>query len=233
MHRAFVILLLILAVAGPGASQESLYSVALTGTFTTTSHLFYNPDASDSYERSLNLLIENVFGGGIDVRRALGTSGVMIGLTVDYLRAVESFDIPLTPRISIPVRDGFEVVPVEGTGYFVIPFSSAKSLLYLGAGAGLYFGRRIYEKAGVSSESVAHRVGAGIHVLTGFEYRMSSSFGVRTEVKFRDVSFTATNVFPGTSIVYEGHLVDLGNRVNSSRLNVDGMELVAGIVYIF
>jgi hypothetical protein len=225
--------LLTAAAVMPARSQESTYSIALTGTFTTSSHLFYNPESSDGFERSRNLPFNNVFGGGIDFRMAIGSSGVVLGITVDYLKSTDAFEVPATPSLNIPVSDGFEAFPVEGTGYFVVPFSSDRSLLYIGAGGGIYFGRRIYEKAGVSSASVGRTVGAGIHILTGFEYRVFPSIGIRTEVKFRDVSFKATNVFPSSTTVFKGRVVDLGERVNVSRLNIDGMELVAGLVYTF
>ncbi len=213
-------------------AQESLYSLGVTGSYTNSSRLYNKPDASDEISRNQYLSLDGIFGVGFDVRRTFSESRIEIGLAVEYLRKIENFSSRYG-ALSIPSQTGYWTLPIELSGYFIIPFSTVDLRLYIGGGAGVYIGQRTYSIAGQSAETISSKPGFGIHVVTGMEYNILPWFGIRSEVKFRDLQFESTHQFTSPSVVYQGVTVPLSQAPARSRVNVDGMLLDAGIVVRF
>lgn len=224
-------------LSGPVPAQEShLYSVGFSGVLTTSSKLFRHPNDADIVTRSEYLPLNAIFGMAIDLRRSIESLRLQIGLSVEFL---QKSDVRLEEvsgsngSTLIPISDGFTAVPVELSGYFVIPIGSEKARLYMGGGGGVYFGSRDYRYAGISAEAVDRKTGYGIHVLSGFEYFIKQSVSLRTELKFRDVQFETVNAFRQPSANYRGVSVNLDPAPFPSRINVDGMILSLGLAYSF
>ncbi len=212
-------------------SQDFLYSVSVKGNFTVSSRLFYNVDASDEFLRSQYFALDDVFGVGFDVRRRIEDTWIQIGLSAEYLSKRQSYFSSLA---RVPVEDGYWSVPVELSGYFIIPFSSSTVRLYIGGGTGLYLGERRYSYAGERASIVSSKAGLGIHVVTGIEYALAEWFALRSEVKFRDLQFESSHVFTKSSVVYQGRTIQLPDQTpRRSRINADGMLIDAGIVIRF
>ena len=53
-----------LSVAG-----ERPFTVELRGSYTTTSKVFFNPDAASAFERNRFFEVDDIFGFGVDIRR--------------------------------------------------------------------------------------------------------------------------------------------------------------------
>jgi hypothetical protein len=231
MHcRSFVYVIALLLLCSSIQAQERLYSVSLCGSFTTSAKLFYAPDDPDYFSRHLYLPIDNTFGFGFDIRRSIEETGLQIGVSAEYLSKTEQFTLPQT---SIKVNDGFIAVPIEATGYFIIPFSSDDVQLYMGGGGGVYWGTRIYDYNSIKAQVTGRKLGYGIHILSGLQYNFHPLFALRSEVKFRDIQFTVTNAFPPN-----GRQGILATNQNStlpfnSRISIDGMQISLGLVSKF
>jgi hypothetical protein len=223
MHRFTLTAYLLVLSSGVCWSVENLPSVSLKASLTTSSRLFYDIDTRDELGRTPYVELYDIFGIGIDVRQSIDDTRMQIGLSVEYLTTREG-RVARIGSSRIPVEDGFWVVPVELTGYFVIPFSSDTYRLYIGGGAGMYIGERIYSVAGERGDVVDSRHGFGIHVVTGFEYSPVTWFAVRSELKFRDLQFDSATRFSGSAVPY------VGAGPIRARVNVDGMLLDVGIV---
>ena len=214
---------LLLFCATASVAQQSLYTVAVSSSYTTSAKLFYNPNASD-YNRSEFFPLDNIFGFGIEVRRAFVEGIVQVGASAEYLSKSERFFKPITSSTYVQGKDGFTAFPIEFSGYVAIPFNSETVHMYIGGGAGVYIGKRVYEYAGVESQTIAQQLGYGIHILTGFEYVIRPSLVLLGELKFRDVQFETTNAFSsraGFTPPYSGPF--------SSRFSIDGMTLKVGL----
>lgn len=215
-HRLlYFSLVLCLAAGSVSVGEVKPYSLGVKGNFTFSSRLFTNIGAPDDFTRSQYTSIENIFGYGIDVRRAIDDTRLEVGISVEYLSAREKF----LSRTAV-VEDGFWAVPVELTGYFVIPFSTEHARLYIGGGVGAYWGGRELTVGDVKRDVLDIQPGIGIHVLTGFQYGLNGWFALRSELKFRDIQFEST--------VRSGH-----NEPTRARINVDGMVVDAAVVVRF
>jgi len=229
-RNGIVYFTVILVLCSSLRAQERLFSVSINGSFTTSSKLFYAADDPDFFIRQQHHPLDNVFGIGIDVRRAIEETGLQIGLSAEYLSKTEKITIP---RSSDRVSDGFIAVPIEITGYFIIPFSSETMQLYMGGGGGIYWGTRRYEYNNIRSLTVERNVGYGIHILSGVQYSLTPKLALRSELKFRDIQFSVTNTFP-PSYSFGNTKTSQNNDIPfSSRISIDGMNLSLGLVARF
>lgn len=212
--------------------QTDLYSLTARGSFTTSSKLFYNIESPSEFLRNQYFALDDVFGVGFDVRRSFAQSRLQVGLSVEYLSARETFSAAV-PSGTVPAVNGYWAVPIEVSGYFLIPFSTADLRFYIGGGIGVYLGERRYSIADESAAIVSTKPGAGIHVATGVEYSLREWLSLRSEVKFRDLQFESTHRFDKSYVVYNGMVVALDQTPTRSRVNIDGMMLDVGIVFKF
>jgi hypothetical protein len=194
-------------------AQEDNYSISLKISYTTSSKIFLNSNSPDLFLRGKNLSVENIYGGGFEVRRKITDSQIQIGLSADYVSKLVNFTRTNT-------KDGFWSIPVELTGYFYIPVLDGGVKIFIGGGGGYYIGERTYSISQSNAQIVSRSPGVGIHILGGVDYYFYKGFGVRSQLKFRDVQFKTISRFPGTSTD------DL-----NSQINIDGMTVEMGLVY--
>ena len=222
----------LLLVCGTADGQERSYSVTAYGAFTTSAKLFPYPNDPDDFTRGQFLPLDDIFSSGIEIRRELRSIRLQIGLGVEYIAASTVMNVPST-QTTIEVRDGFRVFPIEGTAYFVIPFSGDLFQLFMGAGGGVYPGIRSYTYADANSSLADRTTGVGIHIVSGVEYSLGETFSLRAILKFRDVQFESVNKFNQSTTLYHGTGVTLSQNALSSRINIDGMVASIGLAYHF
>jgi hypothetical protein len=218
---------------GSARAQERLYEVALFGSLTTSSKLFYAPNSPDEISRGQFFPIDNIVSAGIDLRRRIEPLQLQIGVSIEYLSKTDVFQVPVSASRSIPVRDGFTAIPIELSGYFFIPIGTERLRVYMGGGGGAYIGWREYEFPGAEAPIVGRKVGYGIQVQSGVTYRLLEFASLRSEVKFRDVQFESTNKFQQASTEYRGRTIELDQSPIVSRTNIDGMTVTLGLVVHF
>ena len=233
MRHAFVYMLVV--VCTPLVSlvaQERGYSFIGFGAFTTSSKLFPDPNNSDEFIRARFLGIDDIFSGGIELRRDIASLRTQISLSVEYLQKSETVIVPVS-SVQVPVKDGFRAIPIEITGRFLIPFSEEHLQITIGGGIGVYLGNRIYEFPGAAAPTVERTMGFGIHITSGIEYFLNSTFSLCSDIKFRDVQFETVNQFSQPLIVYSGTVVQLPQEPMTSRMNIDGMTVTIGLAFHF
>ena len=213
-------------------AQGRNFSLALKGSLTTGSQIFPHPTSRDEFERAEFFPVKDILGYGIEFRYRFPESDLAIALSADYLRKVNSSLRRISSSVSVPEEDGYRVLPVELTGYFLIPISGEKIGVYMGGGVVTYFGRRIYRFANVEASTIDAGNGFGIHVLTGLSWRFNELFSVNAEMKFRDLQFTSTNQFGAKQVVFGQTLLNVP-QVGDSRIHTDGMIFQIGAVFDF
>jgi hypothetical protein len=224
-------LLVVLSVSS--RAEDRLFSLTVRGTYTTASRLFPNPDSQNPVERGQFVPIDDFFGYGLEVRYLLPETNLALGLGVEYISVAKPQEIPLSSSRSIPVEDGYRVIPIELTAYFLIPVSGPTFGVLMGGGGGAYLGRRMYSMAGVEAGTTDQGLGFGIHVLGGVIYRFNERFSLTGDMKFRDVQFTSTNAFSVPQVVYNGILVNVSQTPFDSQVHTDGIVFQLGATVSF
>lgn len=214
-------------------TEQKHFSIAVKGSLTTTSQLFPNPNSPDEVQRAQFFSLKDIWGFGVEVRYRFPETDLALAISADYLRTIQGSSIRLSGNRHIPVEDGYRVLPVELTGYFLIPVSSEAFGVYMGGGGGAYFGRRIYRIGNVDAPSIDHGVGFGIHVMSGVNYWFTDMISVVAEMKFRDLQFNSVNQFSSPTIQYGSTVVPVSTQPFESRVHTDGIVFQLGIVIAF
>jgi hypothetical protein len=217
----------------PGWAQERNFSVALTGSLTTASRVFTNPNSPDAFARSQFFSLENFFGYGVEVRYQIPETNVALGLSAEYVETTIGQSLSLSTARSVPVEDGYRVIPLELTGYFLIPVSGQTFGVFMGGGAGAYIGRRLYRLGDTVAPTTEGGHGFGIHVLGGLSYRFTEWFSLNAEMKFRDLQFQTTNQFPTGTATYKGMLIAVNRAPSDIRVHTDGVVFHIATVFHF
>jgi len=235
MHRWCVgaAALLLLPAALHGA--DGPFQVVVQGSYTTSSSLFPNPEAPGAVDRAYSVELEGSLGYGAEIRYAIPSTQVTIGLGAEYIVASSSGRRPITPSATrtVPVDDGFEVVPIELTAYLAIPVAGESFGLYMGGGAGAYIGHRTYALAGVEAPSTGNGTGFGIHVLGGMRWRFVPRVTAFGAMKFRDLQFESSNVFTVPAVEYNGLQIPVSQEPFPSRVNTEGIVFQFGVAVSF
>ncbi len=214
-------------------AQERNLTFLVKGNLTTRTSLFLNPNSPDPVARAQALDLTDFFGSGVEIKYLIPSTSLAFSISADYLRFKESTQIPVSFRPTVPVEDGYVAIPVDVTGYFIIPASGQTVKVFIGGGVGIYFGRRQYALAGVEAPVTETRPGFGIHVLAGVEYRFTDWFSLVSEMKFRDLQFHSTNSFPVSQIPYQGSSIPVSRAPFESSVQTDGIvfQLGAGVSF--
>ena len=218
-------LLLLVAAAvlavSPLHAGDGPISVILKGNLTTSSLIYVTPEAVDPVAQGNTFDLTGTFGYGAEVRYRIPETSLALGLSADYIRSRGAASLSGT---TIPTQDGYTAIPVEVTGYFIIPLSGEFFGVYMGGGAGMYF---------VEAASVQNTPGFAIHVLGGISYRFLNSFQGLFEMKFRDLQFESVNAFNTRVIRYQDTIINVSTQPFKSRVETDGIIFQIGIAYTF
>lgn len=223
--------LLLAQCFSPLYGQEQELTLVLRGTFTTEGQIYPNPTLTDPFSRSLSYVVDDALGAGAELIYRIGGSNLAFSLATEIVSATGEREMPVSGGRGIPVEDGFRAIPIEFTGYFIIPVSGRYFRFYMGGGAGMYLGRRIYRLAGTDAPAVSTRPGYGIHAIVGAGYRVTEWFSILGDLKFRDLQFESTNQFNVTQILYNGIAINVPERPFESSIHVDGMTFQLGIAF--
>ena len=226
-----VVLAMLFVIFGYALSGDYGISLSLKGTMTSNTRMMYDVNVSSYTQADRN--VSSSFGYGADVRSNLFFDRFFLGFSVEIVRGSTTVSqiYPLLQNLRVPMEEGFEARMAELSGYYIVPISSETILFYLGGGVGYYTGKRVYSVAGYHTTNLRSTSNIGIHVLTGTEFRIFPNVALRTELKFRDPYFDATTRFDKSFVIVEGQRVALSQQERVTRINLYGINYVAGLVF--
>ncbi len=224
------LVLLHIACAVLLAANENNFLFSLKGSFTTSTRFLYNIDKPNVF--STDRTLSSNFGYGADVRWNVLWERFFLGFSVEKVGGSETIQVLYRQfdYLLVPYKEGFDVLALELSGYYVVPISSENIKFYLGGGFGTYDGKRNFSIAGVNAETVSLASYIGIHVMTGIDYKIFSRVGLRFEIKFRDPHFDVTTKFDQSSVEYKGRQIQLEQRESVTKVNLYGVNYAGGVV---
>jgi len=213
-------------------AQEHQVSLTLRGAYTTTSKIFYNPDAISPDLQGQYTGVDNIYSSGLELRWQIPGQPVALTFLAEYLSKVDE-EIQLvgflTPPRALPVREGLRLIPLEIGGLIFIPLGSERVRLTMGGGLGMYIGHRSLTIAGVEASQQNKPISYGIHVETSFDYRVTPWLFGRLDMRFRDPEFTTESRFSQQATQYAGLLVILPRDPFRAKINVNGLNFGLGV----
>lgn len=231
-----IILLIIVTGFVYPQSNEKKFSIALNGIYTTSAKIYLNPNSSDILLRNSSFPLENIFNYGIDIRYHY-IEEILFGISSEYMsKSAMGRNITVfagNKTVTIPVDDGFRMIPVELSAYYLLPFSTETFRFIMGGGIGFYFGEHTRTFGDATVENAGRKFAYGLHVIISADYMLGNNISIRGEMKFRDPQFRVTSRYNKTDVQYQGSTIRLGSDTFESKINVDGVTFIAGAVFYF
>ncbi|HSD62871.1 MAG TPA: hypothetical protein VLB50_03700 [Ignavibacteriaceae bacterium] len=232
---AFIIILVLSASLSYSQFNEKRLSIGINGVYTTSAQIFLNPNSSDPVIRNYSFEISDIFDPAIDIRYRI-TDEIIIGLGTEYMKATATGEnltiISGNLTENIEITDGFLLIPIEFSGYYILPFSTERFKFLMGGGAAYYYGKHIREFGNVSTSTVKRDIAYGIQVSISMDYLIRDDLTVHTEMKFRDPQFKLESAYDNQEVNYNGKAIFVEQKTFDSKINVDGVTFILGISFL-
>lgn len=234
--KYLIILLFITSSLVKAQYSEKRFSIGINGVYTTTAEIYLNPNSSDPILRNNAFEISDIFNPALDLRYRL-TDAIIIGLGTEYMKATASGP-NLTAfvgnsTVTINVTDGFLLIPVELSGFYILPFSTEKFKFLMGGGVGYYYGKHIREFGNASVRAITRNFAYGIQVSVSMDYLILDNLSVHSAMKFRDPQFKVENAYNELEVNYNNQKIILAQRTFNSKIDVNGVTFILGISFLF
>lgn len=133
---------------------------------------------------------------------------------------------------NVRFTEEYSMIPLEAGLKWNLPVSTERFKIFIGGGAGVYFGNRTRIIGPYSTSAVSRKAGISMNVLAGLEYFIQRNLSLDFEFKFREATFDSQDRFNVDFITIGGNIYSMDNPVYS-RILVDVTRLSAGIKYHF
>ncbi|HVO73025.1 MAG TPA: hypothetical protein VMT35_03315 [Ignavibacteriaceae bacterium] len=212
------------------------FSIGLSAVYTTTAKIYLNPNSSDLILRNNSFPLENIYNAGLDFRYRL-TDPLILGFNIEYIKKTETGqNLTVLSRgntLQITVEDGFRLIPLELSLYYLLPFSTENFKFLMGGGAGYYLGDQVRKFGDVEVKNVDRKAAYGIHVIISMDYLVLHNVSIRTEMKFRDPQFSVKSAYTKNETFNNGREINLPQPSFDSKINLDGITFILGAAFHF
>ncbi len=231
-----LILLLLVSSYAEAQSGNKQFSIGVNGVYTTTARIYLNPNSSDPVLRNHAFEIADIFNPAIDFRYRI-TNDIIIGFGTEYMKTTASGPnltaFSGNSTVTIDVNDGFLLIPLEVSGYYLLPFSTEKFKFMMGGGAGYYYGEHIREFGDASVSTVSRDFAYGIQVSVSMDYMIRDDISVHSEMKFRDPQFKVKSAYDKLEVNYKNQTIILPQKTFDTKIDVDGVTFILGFSFLF
>ncbi|NJD21437.1 MAG: hypothetical protein FIA82_02030 [Melioribacter sp.] len=204
------------------------FGISFNLNYTTTSQLYLQPDSPDLILRGTHQSLDDIYSYSIDVRYQVSES-IILGIGSESIKKTFDNSINLG-GIRASMRDGYKMIPIEFSAYYLIPFSTERFKFYMGGGLGLYIGEQIRELGDVSISNESKKIGYGINVSIGMDFLVNQFLSIRTQMRFRDPEFEMESKYSDTTVNYNGKSYILPSEKFTTKVNIDGITFAIGAV---
>ncbi len=238
MKNFLLITSAVLFVTGLNFAQfnNQKFGLAFNGIYTTTADIFLNPNSSDPVVRNQPFTIEDILSYGINLRYRFSES-VLFGISSEYMNKTKTAPNMVVflgnQVIRVDAEDGFQLIPIEVSGYYYLPFSTESFKFVMGGGLGYYYGKFTRKFAGSETVVQRRKFSIGIHVSASMDYIIFQNVSARFELRFRDPEFKTVSKYSVTEVDYKGNTVFLSGEEFETKVNVNGIAFFLGLVYQF
>lgn len=208
------------------------FSIGLYGVYTTSASIYLNPNSNDVVLRNESFDIEDIFNPGVDIRFNIAEAFIL-GVDIEYIKTtttgqnLTAFDS--TTIVNINVEDGFRLIPIEFSAYYLLPFSTEDFKFLMGGGFAYYDGEFIRKVGDASIINVDKQAAYGIHVSISMDYMLRENMAINFSMKFRDPQFTVRSKYNKSNIQYGKYDIHLPQNSFETKTDVDGISFTLGI----
>ena len=232
MKTKITVTFFLVAVTIYAQYNENKFEITANYIYTATSKLYLQPNSSDPIIRGTHDDLDDIWSYSAEIGCRI-YEDIMIGLAVEYVKKTFTNRNMNLGGISAVMNDGYRVIPVDLTIYYTLPFSTEFFKFFMGGGGGLYFGGHIRQLGDVTASTISSKIGYGIHVTVGMDYLFNKRFALRTQMRFRNPQFEMKSQYSSNIVNYDGRAFLLPSNTFDSKVDIDGVSFVAGILFQF
>jgi hypothetical protein len=210
------------------------FSVKIGGSFISSTELQNNITSQNPIERDASTELSGGFGytGEFTFDPKFGSSGIKFFLSSEYFHHTEE-SLYLryyedTSFFTVRFTENFSFIPIETGIKWHLPISGYNLKVYIGGGAGFYFGDRKRNVGTLETTNEKIKPGFSLIVFSGIDYYFARNLSASFEFKFRDAYFEVTSKFGSGRYPLYG----MPNPF-TSRISVNGTALSLGLKYDF
>lgn len=215
------------------------FSVSIYSDYVSSAQIQDNIRSLDPILRNASTDIKGAFGygGELNYTPSFLDHDFTFYISSEYLK-IDNSDLILrffqdTLSGAVHIEEKLKVLPVELGVKWNLPVGTDNFKIYIGGGAGLYFGDRQRIIAGIfNSETVSKSPGFSLNILSGMLLYIEKNLAANFEIKFRDANYEVENKFAINYITINGASFALDNPLYS-RISVDGVRVSLGLKYNF
>ncbi len=216
--------------------NKNNFAVEINAVYTTNARIFFYPNSSDPILRNSSFPLGGVVNPAISFRYKILNS-LILGINSGYMTKTSS-GYNLTAfsgdsTISVLVKDGFSMIPIELSLHYVLPFSTDDFKFMMGGGIGYYFGSQIRNIGNDKVTNIERKFSYGIQVSVGMDYLLTKNLGLHSEMKFRDPQFEVISKYLHNNVMYDGKKIRIAQNSFDSKINVYGITFILGAVFYF
>jgi hypothetical protein len=218
--------------------KNILHDFCITPSFNyvSSASILLNPYNSDLIEKNSTAELSGGYGYGVTVKKRIFGDDIYLGVSTEYIKIK---DDQLTTTLDndeayekVWVTETLEMIPIELSLYFNIPQFVDNFNVYLGGGAGIYFGNRTRKMVGMETTTLSKTPMFSLIVLFGMEYFVSNNMSLNLEMKVREGKFRVKNHFPTDNVTLDGETYYFDQDFES-KIYVDGLKVSFGLGYYF
>ncbi len=236
LFKYFLVLFFLPTIAVNAQFGDKHFSIGINAVYTTSARIFLNPNSSDPVLRNNAFGISDIFDPALDIRYKI-MDDIILGIGTEYMKTTAPGPnltaFAGNSTVTINVNDGFLLIPIEVSAYYILPFSTEKFKFLMGGGAGYYFGEHIRQFGDASVSNVSRDFAYGIQVAVSMDYLVRDDISIHSEMKFRDPQFKVKSEYDKLEVNYNNEKILLAQRTFDSKINVDGVTFILGVSYFF
>ncbi|MBZ0201951.1 MAG: outer membrane beta-barrel protein [Ignavibacteria bacterium] len=219
-------------------SGSGNFAVYAYGMYISSAELQDNIKSNIPFLRDASIELNGGFGygGEFTFNPRIRDLDIVFFISAEYLKAKDDqlalFFQQDTNSANVRFREEYQLFPIEAGLKWNLPVGTEKFKIYIGGGAGLYFGSRTRTLGNLKSFESSVTPGFSMNVLAGTEYFVARNLSLDFEFKFREASFDSESRFSTECITVNGINFVLDNPFYS-RIIVDGPRLSLGFRYHF
>lgn len=234
--KYLIVFVLLLSASVSAQYSDKNFGLGLNFVYTTNARIYLNPNSENSFERSSYFGLTDIINPGINFRYKV-VENVLLDLNLEYMQKTATGNnekvITNTGLRYIKVEDGFKLIPVELSVYYLIPFSTEKFKFLMGGGVGYYYGSMIRKFGNAEVSNVERNSAYGIQVAVNVNYLLRENIAFKLEMKFRDPQLTVRSRYNNRQYEYNGTIVTVTRQEFDSKIDINGVAFVLGTVFYF
>lgn len=214
------------------------FTLKVFATYVSSAELQNNIKSSISYVRDASIELNGGYGYGGEITYNPGFSlfDVLFYISSEYLKVKDNdlvirFENDSAANV-VRFTEEYKLIPLEAGIKWNLPVSTERFKIFIGGGAGLYFGTRNRLIGPYFTTNLNKKAGYSMNVLAGLEYFVDRNLSLDFEFKFREAFFESMDRYNEDLIQINGNIYSLDNPLHS-RLLIDGTRLSIGLKYHF